>query len=278
MTRPAPEGRRASALRARLAALLLAAACAALLLAPRAEAAQGLRLQKLPFAAATAPAARADASLRRVRVRVLQADGRPAAGVAVRFSVLSAPPGARGMELLPPDALSGGDGMAESHVRLGDRPGTYSVGAVLAAAPPTEAPVVFSLPVRDWRWWLVLVVGLVGGLAIFLYGMGLASEGMTNAFGRRMRTLLGSLTHNRVLAVAVGVFVTVVIQSSSATTVMLVGFVQARLMTFVQTLGVILGAHIGTTVTTQIIAFNVTEYSLLLVAAGFATRLVPGHE
>jgi phosphate:Na+ symporter len=196
----------------------------------------------------------------------------------VRFSVLALPAGARGVTLQPAQARTGADGIAEARVRLGDRPGTYAIGAALEDAPATEAPLVFDLVRRDLRWWLALAVGLVGGLAIFLYGMNLASEGMTNAFGRRMRTLLGSFTHNRLLAVGVGAFVTMVIQSSSATTVMLVGFVQARLMNFVQTLGVILGAHIGTTFTTQIIAFRITEYSLLFVAVGFAVMLASRRE
>lgn len=85
-----------------------------------------------------------------------------------------------------------------------------------------------------------------------------------------MRSILTALTHNRVVALIVGAFVTMVIQSSSATTVMLVSFVQAELMTFVQTLGVILGADIGTTVTAQLIAFRITDYALLMIAVGFA--------
>ena len=99
------------------------------------------------------------------------------------------------------------------------------------------------------------------------------SEGMKKAAGNRMRSILSALTNNRVIGLSVGAFVTTVIQSSSATTVMLVSFVQAGLMTFTQTLGVILGADIGTTVTAQLIAFKLTDYALLMIAIGFGLTI-----
>ncbi|OQX95341.1 hypothetical protein B6I21_05950 [candidate division KSB1 bacterium 4572_119] len=121
--------------------------------------------------------------------------------------------------------------------------------------------------------WAPLIMTLFGGLALFLYGMGKMSDGMKKAAGSRMRNILSALTNNRVVAMIVGAFVTMVIQSSSATTVMLVSFVQAELMTFIQSLGVILGADIGTTVTAQLIAFKLTDYALLMIAAGFALTM-----
>lgn len=122
--------------------------------------------------------------------------------------------------------------------------------------------------------WSLLVFGLVGGLALFLYGMELMSEGMTKTAGNRMRNILAILTRNRVIALFCGAFVTMVIQSSSATTVMLVSFVQANLMSFVQAMGVILGAGIGTTITAQMIAFKLTDYALLMIAIGFLIRML----
>src|SRR4030042_7167368 len=110
---------------------------------------------------------------------------------------------------------------------------------------------------------------MLGGLAFFLYGMIKMSEGLKKAAGNRMRYILSVLTRNRISALILGAVVTMVVQSSSATTVMLVGFVHAGLMTFTQTLGVILGADIGTTVTAQLIAFNVSDYALLMIAIGF---------
>ena len=117
--------------------------------------------------------------------------------------------------------------------------------------------------------WATLVMTLIGGLALFLYGMEKMSEGMKKSAGDRMRNILSALTNNRIIGMLVGAFVTMVIQSSSATTVMLVSFVQAQLMTFMQSLGVILGADIGTTITAQLVAFNLTDYALLMIAVGF---------
>ncbi len=122
--------------------------------------------------------------------------------------------------------------------------------------------------------WGFLIIGLFGGLALFLYGMEKMSEGMKKTAGHKMRAILSALTNNRIIALFVGAFVTMVVQSSSATTVMLVSFVQAELMTFAQSLGVILGADIGTTITAQLIAFKVTDYALLLVAVGFGMRML----
>jgi phosphate:Na+ symporter len=123
--------------------------------------------------------------------------------------------------------------------------------------------------------WFGIVV-LVGGLGMFLYGMLLMNEGLQLAAGDRMRKLLESFTKTRYRGLAAGTAVTALIQSSSATTVMLVGFVNAGLMTFTQSLGVILGADIGTTITAQIVAFNLILYlsfpciglGLLLFTAG----------
>ncbi|MFC2113918.1 Na/Pi cotransporter family protein [Bacteroidota bacterium] len=117
--------------------------------------------------------------------------------------------------------------------------------------------------------WFFLIVGLLGGLALFLYGMEKMSDGMKKSAGNKMRTILATLTNNRLIGFAVGAFVTMVIQSSSATTVMLVSFVQAGLINFTQSIGVILGANVGTTFTAQLIAFKLTDYALLMVVAGF---------
>ncbi len=121
--------------------------------------------------------------------------------------------------------------------------------------------------------WKFLIIGLLGGLALFIYGMEQMSEGMKKSAGDQMRSILAALTHNQFLGLTVGAFVTMVIQSSSATTVMLVSFVQAGLMNFTQCLGVILGGGIGTTVTAQLIAFKLTDYALLLIFIGAVLRM-----
>ena len=121
--------------------------------------------------------------------------------------------------------------------------------------------------------WFFLCVSMFGGLALFLYGMEKMSTGLKRTAGNRMRSILAALTKNRFIAMFVGAFITMVIQSSSATTVMLVSFVQAGLMTFVQSMGVILGADIGTTITAQLIAFKLTDYALLMIAIGFSLHM-----
>lgn len=118
--------------------------------------------------------------------------------------------------------------------------------------------------------WFFVLMGLLGGLVLFLYGMEKMSEGLKKSAGNGMRSILAALTNNRFIGLAVGAFVTMVIQSSSATTVMLVSFAQAQLINFGQSLSVILGANIGTTVTAQLIAFKLTDYAFLIIIIGFA--------
>ncbi len=114
-----------------------------------------------------------------------------------------------------------------------------------------------------------LIMGLLGGLALFLYGMDQMTEALKIVAGAQMKSLLAKLTANRFMGVLVGTVVTAIIQSSSVTTVLVVGFITAGLMTLKQSIGVMLGADIGTTITAQIVAFKVTKYALGLVAIGF---------
>ena len=116
----------------------------------------------------------------------------------------------------------------------------------------------------------MMALALFGGLALLLYGMHLVGEGLQRAAGGHLRQLLTTMTRNRLAAVASGALVTAIIQSSSATTLMLIGFVSAGLLSFRQALGVILGADIGTTFTVQLLAFKIQDFALLLVGAGFA--------
>jgi len=107
-----------------------------------------------------------------------------------------------------------------------------------------------------------MIVNIAGGLGIFLLGMKNMSEGMQAVAGDRMRKLINAVTNNRIIACGVGVIVTSLIQSSSVTTVMVVGMVNAGLMTLVQAIGVILGADIGTTVTAWILVLEIGKYGL----------------
>lgn len=111
---------------------------------------------------------------------------------------------------------------------------------------------------------------LLGGLGMFLYGMKMMSDGLERLAGDRMRRVLEVLTNNRLAGVGVGMGVTSVIQSSSATTVMIVGFVNAGLMTLLQATGVIMGANIGTTITAQLIAFKLSDVAPVILFIGMA--------
>ncbi len=115
--------------------------------------------------------------------------------------------------------------------------------------------------------------GLLGGLGLFLYGMKIMSEGLQKIAGERMRRILGALTDNRLIGMLVGMSMTALMQSSTATTVMVVGFVNAGLMSLMQAIGVVIGANVGTTVTAQLIAFNVAKYALPAIGVGAGLRL-----
>lgn len=112
------------------------------------------------------------------------------------------------------------------------------------------------------------VFNLLGGVGLFLFGMTIMSSGLKNAAGEQMRVILEHATKNRIIAVIVGIAVTMVIQSSSATDMMVIGFVNSNLMSLTQAIGVIMGANIGTTITAQITAFNLSAYAPIILFLG----------
>ncbi|MDO5547029.1 MAG: Na/Pi cotransporter family protein [Eubacteriales bacterium] len=109
---------------------------------------------------------------------------------------------------------------------------------------------------------------LLGGVGLFLYGMTIMSTGLKNAAGDNLRTILEHATTNRFVAVLVGIAVTILIQSSSATDVMVIGFVNSGLMSLAQAIGIIMGANIGTTITAQLTAFNLSQFAPLILFVG----------
>ena len=117
--------------------------------------------------------------------------------------------------------------------------------------------------------WLQLFLGLFGGLALFLAGLQLLSEGMTKAAGDALRTVLAKLTTNRFKGALTGAFITGILNSSTVTTLLVVGFISGGMMTLSQSVGVIMGANIGSTVTAQLLAFDLAAYSLGPVSIGF---------
>ena len=114
-----------------------------------------------------------------------------------------------------------------------------------------------------------MVIALFGGLALFLFGIDQMTESLKAVAGDRMRAILTRLTGSRITGALTGALVTAIIQSSSVTTVLVVGFTTAGLMSFAQSIGVIMGANIGTTITAQIVAFKVTKAALFMIAVGF---------
>ncbi|WFD09584.1 Na/Pi cotransporter family protein [Tepidibacter hydrothermalis] len=123
-----------------------------------------------------------------------------------------------------------------------------------------------------------IAMGIIGGLGLFLYGMNLMAAGLQKAAGERLKKIIAMLTSNRFMAVLVGTFVTAVIQSSSATTVMVVGFVNAGIMKLTQAIGVIMGANIGTTVTAQLVSFKLTDIAPVAVGIGMIIYLFSSNE
>jgi phosphate:Na+ symporter len=134
---------------------------------------------------------------------------------------------------------------------------------------------LFALPalaedMEQTTHWGVMGMQLFGGLALFLFGMEQMAGALKAVAGQRMKAILARPTSNRIIGAVSGAFVTAVILSSSVTTVLVVGFISAGLMSLSQSVGVIMGANIGTTITAQIIAFKITKAALLMIGCGFS--------
>ncbi len=149
---------------------------------------------------------------------------------------------------------------------------------MIGAVEPVLAVSEVSASTGEAIDWFLVVTGLFGGLAIFLFGMDRLTEALRVSAGGRMRFVLARMTRNRFLGAVSGAGVTAVIQSSSVTTVLVVGFISSGVLTLGQGIGVILGANIGTTVTAQIIAFSVGRYALMIVAIGYGLAFFAKQE
>ena len=121
-----------------------------------------------------------------------------------------------------------------------------------------------------------IIIGIMGGLGLFLFGMNLMGEALEKAAGSKLKKIIELLTSNIFMGVLVGTLVTAVIQSSSATTVMVVGFVNAGIMTLPQAVGVIMGANIGTTVTAQLVSIDMNGLAPLALGIGIILYLFSG--
>lgn len=203
-------------------------------------------------------------------VQVSDQRGRPAPGVKVAFSAV----GHQIARLDPDTATSDVRGYALCRVT----PLVESQRIYIQACLPLSQipPLTFELVSQPSNWWLISLLGVLGGLAIFLFGIRFCSRGLQKAAGARLKQMLWGLTDNRFLGLGIGILVTAIIQSSTATSIMLVSLANAGLLNLGQVLGVILGADIGTTITVQLIAFKLSDYCLALVAGGFLAMMAAG--
>lgn len=202
-------------------------------------------------------------------VQVTDSLGNPVKGARVYFEIVKVPDGAVEYQLERVIVFSNSEGIARTHLRLGDKEGEYQVVAKIKGSIISSF-TLFTVFARPSNWVIMLFVGLLGGLALFFLGISQMSIGIKHGIADKLRVLLLRMSKNKYVATFFGALVTVITQSSSATTVMLVGFVQSGLLKFQQTIGMILGAAIGTTITVQLISFKLADYSLLIVAIGFA--------
>jgi len=201
-------------------------------------------------------------------VKVTDEEGDPVAGFPVRFVILSAPDASAGAYFERGTVYTDSVGKAGTYLHLGNKAGDYLYTATIDSSSE-QGKLVFKATARKKSWIILMTAGLLGGLAFFLLGMNMMSEGLQKSAGEKMRSVFERLTGNRLKAFLAGIVMTVMVQSSSATTVMLVSFVNSRLMRFSQTIGIILGASVGATVTAQIIAFRLSDYALLIVGISF---------
>ena len=209
-------------------------------------------------------------TLPEVGIRLQDGSGKPAVGVPVFFRVEGNDHGAT---VGKSRVVTGEDGLAVTNWTLGKATQPYFLSVQIMDNRPGVAPdarfrsqaVVIHAMALDKK---VMIVTLLGGLAVFIIGMRMMSNGLQRMADRRLKSILQAMTYNRFLAVLAGLFLTALVQSSSATTVMTVGFVNAGLINLTQAIGVIFGANIGTTVTAQIIAFKLDSLAYPAIALG----------
>ena len=205
----------------------------------------------------------------KLQVKIVDNNGNPVSGVPVYFKIGQNPEGRKvKSSFSAATAVTGKDGIAKSSFKVGGKTGEYFIN-IEASAP--EKNIFFRT--RTIKMYgidfLNVIITVAGGLAIFILGMKLMSDGLQKTAGEKMKKILQLFSQNAFVAVIAGAAVTAVIQSSSATTVMVIGFINAGLLNLVQSVGIIFGANIGTTITAQIISFNLDGLALPAIIIGF---------
>ena len=200
-------------------------------------------------------------------IKVVDADGNPVENAPVYFSVKSAPRSKSAPKVLNPEGRTDKNGLAKTFVRLGGETGEYHFA--IEVADPAHGIYIRALDARLLGIDMFSVsMSMIGGIAFLIFGVLRLSRGLQNIAGEKMQHVLQFFSKNSVLGVIAGAFVTAVIQSSSATTIMVLGFINAGLLNLVQAIGIIFGANIGTTVTAQLISFNLSGISLPAITLG----------
>jgi len=210
-------------------------------------------------------------------VRLVNSDGTPAQGVEVFFRAEGS---SKGASMKNSYMLTDSEGKAITSWKLGTETGLNYASIEIRDTRPNVTPrdrfdarsLEFKVMGMN-KWGLLLT--LLGGLAVFIYGMTQMSSGIQLAADRKLKAILQFMTQNRVAALLAGTITTALVQSSSATTVMTVGFVNAGLISLKQAIGVVYGANIGTTVTAQLIAFRLENMALPAIAIGFVMLWIP---
>lgn len=211
------------------------------------------------------------ASAKPLSVKVVDSEGNPIIGGDVFFNLTSYPKDGKDVKLSSVATKTNAEGIADTSITMGSATGKYEVGVEVATSETTTRSItVNQLGINVFS----LCMNVFGGLAIFVLGMKLMSDGLTKVAGEKMRTLLHMFSKNKYVAVAAGAIVTAVVQSSSATTVMVIGFINAGLLNLTQSLGIIFGANIGTTITAQIIAFDVSSITMPSIIIGMVMTLI----
>jgi hypothetical protein len=213
--------------------------------------------------------------VRPLRVQVRDSQGQAVSGVAVTFKLVEAQTefaSAGGLPVITrPMVETGPSGYASTNLEFGASDGTFHI--MCSPVSHQGNSIIFTVKAYRKHWLAFMLLGLVGGLALFLFGIKFGGRGLQKVAGGRLRDAVCRLTANRFLGMLTGIVVTVIIQSSSATTAMMVSFANAGIIVLKQSMGVILGADIGTTLTVQLIAFRIFDYALLIVALGFVLFL-----
>lgn len=169
--------------------------------------------------------------------------------------------------------MTGSDGIARSRITPGDATGPARIVVKPAAADGSLLSRGVAVEIFGMNFWLLLL-NACAGLAIFVFGMQLMSDGLQKAAGERMKGILCFFSQNRFVAMLAGAVVTAVIQSSSATTVMVIGFINAGLLNLAQSIGIIIGTNIGTTMTAQIVSFDVGVLAMPAIIVGLLLSFI----